>query len=313
MNIEGFVMNEFDVIIIGGGGAGLTAAIYTSRAELTTGLFEKNVTGGQISITDKVENFPGFPNGIMGPDIGMQMEEQARNSGAHIIFEEVSAIEKSENGFKVVAGNTSYSAKAVICAMGAYARMLHVPGEKEHIGKGVSYCATCDAPFFRNKKIVVVGGGDSAIQEALFLSKFAAEVRVVHRRDALRAGPILQQRAFNNDKICFEWNSVVAEIHGDPMVNKVSIRDVKDNSIRDIEIDGVFVFIGHDPASQLVDTIVRCDESGYIVTDSHMHTSNKGMFACGEVRSGAVWQLIAACGEGCQAALAAQHYLENRE
>jgi len=303
--------NIYDVVIIGGGGAGLTAALYTARAELKTVVFEKSVPGGQIAITDMVENYPGFPEGIMGPDISSKIEEQAKKNGAEIRHEEITAIAKEQHIFTLtIDGSATIQAKSVICAMGATARMINVPGEKELIGKGVSYCATCDAPFFRNKVIAVIGGGDAAIQEALFLTKFAQKLYVVHRRDQLRAGPILQARAMNNEKIEFVWDSVVDSIVGSSKVEKIVLKNVKTKELNDLVVDGVFVFIGHDPSSPLVKDVAECDSDGYIVANTSMQTSVLGMFACGEVRHGAAWQLIAACGEGCQAALAAQHYIE---
>lgn len=302
---------EYDVAVIGGGGAGLTAALYTSRAQLKTVLFEKNVSGGQISITDLVENYPGFPDGITGPEIAGLMETQAQNSGAEISFSAVSKIEPTDGLFRVSSDEKDVSARAVILALGAQPRMLDVPNERRFIGKGVSYCAVCDAPFFRNKVVAVIGGGDSAIQEALYLTKFASKVYVVHRRDALRASVILQERAKQNEKIEFVWDSVVEDIEGNALVEGLVVKNVKTAAVQTITLNGVFVFIGHVPSSAIVQPIVKCDDSGYVITDVDYRTSVGGIYACGEIRSGATWQLVAACGEGCSAALNVEKYLEN--
>jgi len=303
---------EYDILVIGGGGAGLTAALYAARGDLKTIVFEKNAVGGQIAITDEVENYPGFPEGIMGPDIGMKMEEQAIKYGAQVSYEEVLKIEKNGDSFSVTTDQKTYTAWTVIVASGATARRLNVPGEEDLIGKGVSYCAVCDAPFFRNKTVAVIGGGDSAIQEALFLTKFAAKVYIVHRRDALRASKVLQERAFANEKIEIVWDSVVDSIEGSPLVNTVNLKNVKTEKVNPLSVDGVFIFVGHDPNVDLVKDLVACDESGYVKTNDSYETTIEGMYACGEVRSGATWQLVAACGEGCSASLHAQHYVEEK-
>ncbi len=300
---------DYEVIIIGGGGAGLTAAIYTARANLKTVLFEKNVCGGQIAITDLVENYPGFPEGVLGPDIAYNMEEQAKKSGAEIQFKAVKKITKNETHFSVDTDGGNVTSKVVVFATGAQARMLNVAGEKELIGKGVSYCATCDGPFFRDKIVAVVGGGDSAIQEGLFLTKFARKVYIIHRRDQLRAGPLLQERLKQNEKITVVWDSVVSEVVGEKVVEKIMLKNVKTSDLSPLEVNGVFVFIGHDPSSELGKGFLDLDEQGYIVTGNKMETSIPGVFACGEVRSGAEWQLVSSCGEGCVAALRAEHYI----
>ena len=299
-----------DVIIIGGGGAGLTAALYTSRADLETVLFEKGVPGGQIAITDMVDNFPGFPEGILGPDIARRMEEQAKKFGTRIHYEEVTNIQKGEDLFTVTTNERICTGRALIYAAGASARKLDVPGENDFIGKGVSYCATCDAPFFRDKTVAVIGGGDSAIQEGLFLTKFVRRLYIVHRRDELRAEHILQRKAQADEKISFVWDSVVTEIRGTSTVEAVLLKNVKTNEIKNVSVDGVFVFIGHHPASKMVGELLALDDKGYVKTNGHFESSVPGIFVCGEVRSGCQWQLVAACGEGCQAALRAQHYLE---
>ena len=299
----------YEVIIIGGGGSGLTAALYSARADFKTVLFERNAVGGQITITDEVENYPGFPEGITGFDIAMKMEEQAKKHSTEIVYEDVKKVVKTDVGFSIETDEKVWTAKTVVLAMGAGARKIHVPGEVEFTGKGVSYCAVCDAPFFRNKTVAVIGGGDSAIQEALYLTKFAEKVYVVHRRDELRAGAILAARAKANEKMNFLWDSVVNEIKGEIKVDTMSIKNVKTDECTDVNVDGVFVFIGHDPNSSVIKDVVGCDAAGYVLTDDNLQTSVEGMFACGEIRSGATRQLVSACGEGCRAALSAEHYL----
>jgi thioredoxin reductase (NADPH) len=300
-----------DVMIIGGGGAGLTAALYASRAKLSTVLFEKLVSGGQIASTDLVENYPGFTEGILGSEIAQRMEAQAIRYGTQIIYEEVKNLSRKGNVFEVASAEASYVARAVILAMGASFRMIGVPNEKELTGKGVSYCATCDGAFFKGKKIIAVGGGDSALQEGVFLTRFAERVIIVHRRDKLRASPILQERAKANPKISFIWDTVVDRIEGSRKVEAVLLKNVKTGEMQKILVDGVFVFIGHDPNSGFLKDFVTLDEKGYIVTDDSLATSVPGVFAAGEVRKGAVRQLVSACGEGCAAALAAQDFLND--
>ncbi len=308
-------MDVWDVAIIGGGGAGLTAGLYASRANLKTCLFEKINTGGQISLTDDVENYPGFPEGITGPEISMKMEEQAKKYGTVIITEEIKGLEERNSVFVLKTAGKEYFSKTIILASGASPRKVGVPGERELTGKGVSYCATCDGAFFKNKQIVVVGGGDSALQEGLFLTRFASKVNVIHRRDKLRASPILQDRAFKEPKIEFIWDTVVDSIQGaNNKVDQIKLKNLKSNEIRDFKTDGVFVFVGHDPETKYIGDFVKLDEKGYVIADPvMMQTSRKGVFAAGEVRTGAVKQLVTACGEGCAAALQAQYYLENLE
>lgn len=305
-------MNPFDVIIIGGGGAGLTAALYTARARLSTLLLERLVPGGQIALTDRVENYPGFPEGVTGGEISQRMEEQAKRYGAQIVYEEVKAVSKTPAGiFEIKTSSQTCTARALILAAGASFRTLGVPREKELTGRGVSYCATCDGAFFKDKDIIVVGGGDSAMQEGIFLTRFAKKVSVVHRRDKLRASPILRERARQNPKMEFVWDTVVEKIQGDKKVEGVTFKDVKTRQARDFKTDGVFVFIGHEPNTPFLKGFVGLDEKGYIKTDEFLKTSVPGVFAAGEIRAGATKQLVSACGEGCEAALAAQAYLEH--
>lgn len=305
-------MKETDVIIIGGGGSGLTAALYTSRANLKTMLFEKLTPGGQIALTDIVENYPGFPEGITGPEISMKMEEQAKKYGTEVIYEEVKRINRLEKGFNLETSSGTYKAGAIILATGASFRMLGVPGEKELTGKGVSYCATCDGAFFKGKEIVVVGGGDSALQEGLFLTRFATKVTIIHRRDKLRASPILQDRAKNHEKIQFIWDTVVEKVSGEKKVEAVTLKNLKSGAVEEFKTDGIFVFIGHDPNTAFLKGFVATDDKGYVTTEANtLKTSVPGVFAAGEIRAGAIKQLVAAAGEGCEAALAAQAFLED--
>ncbi len=306
-------MKLYDTAIIGGGGAGLTAALYTARANLKTVLFEKMVPGGQIAVTDMVENYPGFPEGILGPEVASRMEAQAKKYGAEIRYQEVTRLARDGENFQIEAGDFSCEARTVVIASGAAFRTLKVGGERELTGKGVSYCATCDGAFFKNKEIVVVGGGDSAIQEGIFLTRFVNRLTVVHRRNELRASPILQDRARSNPKIYFIWDTVVTEIQGEKKVSGVRLKNVKTGEEQVFKTDGIFIFIGHDPVSKFCSGFVEQDAGGYVVTNERLETSVPGVYACGEVRKGAVRQLVAACGEGCQAALEVQNFLEHHQ
>ena len=302
----------YDVLIIGGGGAGLTAALYTSRAKLSTLLLEKLAPGGQIALTDMVENYPGFPEGITGGEISQRMEDQAKRYGTEVLYEEVAGIEKADKNFSAkTGGGQTFRSRSLILATGASYRNLGVPGEKELTGRGVSYCATCDGAFFKEKEIVVVGGGDSAMQEGIFLTRFATKLTVVHRRDKLRASPILQERAQQNPKIKFIWDTVVTQITGDKKVQGVKLQNLKTKHAQDFKTDGVFIFIGHDPNTGFLKGFVELDGKGYVKTNEKLMTSVPGVFAAGEVRAGAVQQLVSCCGEGCEAALAAQAFLEH--
>src|SRR3989344_1288223 len=260
-----------------------------------------------------VENYPGFPEGVTGTDISIRMEEQAKKYGTEIQYDEVQSIAKSGGEFQIKTSKNSVTSKSVIITSGASFRMLGVPGEKELTGRGVSYCATCDGAFFKEKEIVVVGGGDSAMQEGLFLTRFITKLSVIHRRDKLRASPILQDRAKENPKINFIWDTVVTKVVGDKKVEKLRIKNIKTGEEKDFRTDGVFIFIGHDPATKFLQGFVALDEKGYVKANDRLETSVPGVFAAGEVRSGAVKQLVSACGEGCEAALNAQAYLEQLE
>jgi thioredoxin reductase (NADPH) len=304
-----------DVLIVGGGGAGLTAALYASRANLSTKVFEKMTPGGQIFLTDMVENYPGFPEGVTGPDISDKMAEQAKKYGTQFVYEEVASVSQDESSdiFTVTTSQGDYQGRSLILTAGAEFRKLGVPGETELTGKGVSYCATCDGAFFKEKDVIVVGGGDSALQEGIFLTRFANKVTIVHRRDKLRASPILQDRARGNEKIDFVWDTVPTSIIGEKKVEALKLKNVKTEEEVTQNIDGVFIFVGHGPSSSFFKGFIDLDEHGYAVAGDDYKSSRKGVFVAGEIRQGAVRQLVSACGEGCGAALAAQHYLENIE
>ncbi|MFX4286365.1 thioredoxin-disulfide reductase [Janibacter sp. G349] len=305
-----------NVIIIGSGPAGYTAAVYAARANLEPLIFEGSVTaGGALMNTTDVENFPGFTEGIMGPDLMLNMRAQAERFGAEIVTDDVTAVEL-EGPVKVVTdgeGNT-HRAHAVILAMGSAYRELGLPDEKRLSGHGVSWCATCDGFFFREQDIVVVGGGDSAVEEATFLTKFARSVTIVHRRDELRASKIMADRAQANDKIRFAWNSEVAQIHGDDKVTGLTLRDTVTGETREIEATGLFVAIGHDPRNELVRGVVGLDDEGYVLTEGRSSRTNlDGVFAAGDLVDHTYRQAITAAGSGCAAALDAERWLAARE
>jgi thioredoxin reductase (NADPH) len=307
--------NVYDIVIIGGGPAGLTAGIYASRASLRTLLIEGASSISQITVTDTIENYPGMPEGIGGFDLVERFKKQALQFGLEIASADVTGIARtrwdSTEGWKVTSAGRDYEALAVIVATGAYWRKLGVRGEDVFIGKGVSYCATCDGPLYRNRDVVVIGGGDAAVQEAIFLTNFARKVTIVHRRNRLRATKALEKRAFANSKIDFAWNSVVEEISGGNVVEKVNIRDINSPDMgREIPVHGVFIFIGLTPKTEIVRGIVDLDDAGYIVVDRDMQTSAKGVFAGGDCISKLLRQVVTACGDGATAAASAQHYVE---
>ena len=304
----------YDAVIIGGGPAGLTAGIYLSRARMSTLLIEKALPGGQAILTEIIENYPGFPLGIAGPELMQKMEEQAVRFGLKIEYgeaEEVKIKEGKEDKVKIVRiNNQEYKTLTIILASGVEASKLKVPGEEELRGRGVSYCATCDAPFFKDQKIVVVGGGDTAIEETLYLTKFVREVTIIHRRDRLRATKILQERVFANKKINFAWDSVVTKILGNEKVEGVLVQNKKTGEEREISCQGIFVFVGNIPNSKFFNELIKLDKKGYILTDDNMMTSQEGIYACGDVRKKLLRQVVTACGEGATAAFAAQKYIE---
>ncbi|HEV2757165.1 MAG TPA: thioredoxin-disulfide reductase [Actinomycetota bacterium] len=298
------------VIIIGSGPAGLTAAVYTARANLEPLVIEGIEAGGQLMLTTEVENYPGFVDGIMGPELMESMRKQAARFGTEFLTDNVTSVDFSSKPLKVETAGTSYEAAAVIISTGASARMLGIPGERELLGHGVSTCATCDGFFFRGQEIVVVGGGDSALEEANFLTKFASKVTVVHRRDALRASKIMQDRAFANPKIEFVFDHVVKQINGDGKVAGATLTNVKTGEERELPASGVFVAIGHTPSTSLFEGQLELSE-GYIVTNDGTATSVEGVFAAGDVVDFRYRQAITAAGMGCMAAIDAERYLED--
>lgn len=305
-------MADYDVVIIGGGPAGLTAGIYTARARLKTLLLERLFPGGQILTSPLVENYPGFAQGVSGEAIVNEMVKQATRLGLEIKTEATISIEDHGQEGKVVKTNRgSYKALAIILTMGADPSKLNVPGEEKLGGKGVSHCATCDAPLFRDKEVIVVGGGDTAVEDAIFLTTFCRRVKVVHRRDQLRATKILQERAFQNKKINFIWNTVVAEILGQDKVEKVKLKNVKTGEEAIVPTDGVFVGVGLSPNTDIAKGLVEMDEKNYILTNDDMVTSREGIFAAGDCRKRLFHQMVNACGEGATAAYSAQKYIEN--
>ncbi|WP_067826122.1 thioredoxin-disulfide reductase [Nocardia inohanensis] len=299
-----------DLIIVGSGPAGYTAAVYAARAELEPLLFEGTQFGGALMTTTEVENFPGFREGIMGPDLMEEMREQAKRFGADIRTEDVDALDLSGTIKKVTVGGEVHEAYAVILAMGSAARYLNIPGEQRLLGRGVSACATCDGFFFKGQDIVVVGGGDSAMEEATFLTKFAASVTVIHRREEFRASRIMLERAKNNEKIRFILNSEVLEVHGDSSVTSLTLRDTRTGETSELAATGLFVAIGHDPRSELVRGQVELDDEGYVkVEGQSTYTSVPGVFAAGDLVDHTYRQAITAAGTGCRSAIDAERWL----
>lgn len=304
---------KYDVIIIGAGPAGYTAGIYCSRARHDTLILSGVLPGGQLVNTTEVENYPGFENGIMGPDLMITMRKQTERMGTMIIDDEVVDVDFRHRPFKILTASEEYECKAVIIATGASPRKLGLPGEAAFGGRGVSYCATCDGPFFRNQELIVVGGGDSAVEEATFLTKFASKVHLVHRRDALKASKVMQERAFSNPKIQFHWNSEISDIAGDQKVQRASLKDTKTGQVSTINVGGVFVAIGHTPNTKIFENQVELDSQGYIVLKDYTKTSVHGVFAAGDVHDHRYRQAVTAAGYGCMAAIDVDRYLtENK-
>jgi thioredoxin reductase (NADPH) len=308
-------MNKEQVIVIGSGPAGLTAAIYAARATLDPLVIVGNQLGGQISITAEVENYPGFPEpDLTGPDLVDRMYRQAERFGARFEYDEVTFVDFSRGSpFTIRTNSSEYEAESVIVTAGASPRRLGVPGEEDFIGRGVSFCATCDGFFFRGRDVVVVGGGDSALEEGLFLTKFANSVNIIHRRDELRAGPTLEKRALANEKIDFIFNSVVDEVIGNGMVTAVQTSNLKTGETSQISTDGVFIYIGHYPNSKFLEGQLAMDEHGYVIADEKMRTSIEGVFAAGEIQDSYFRQIATSVGQGCAAAIQCEKWLSVRE
>lgn len=300
----------YDVIIVGAGPAGMTAAVYTSRADLSTLMIERGIPGGQMANTEEVENYPGYDS-ILGPDLSTKMFEHATKFGAEYAYGEIEEIIDNGKIKTVVTGGKEYRTYSVIIATGAEYKKLGVPGEKELAGRGVSYCAVCDGAFFKGKEIVVVGGGDSAVEEGVYLTRFASKVTIIHRRDQLRAQKILQERAFANEKIDFVWNHRVKEIHEkDGKVGSLTLVSTVDGTKQEFKADGVFIYVGMLPLSKPFTSLGITNENGYIVTNQEMETKVPGIFAAGDIREKTLRQIVTATGDGSIAARAAQHYVE---
>ena len=307
-------MKKEKLIIIGSGPAGLTAALYAARADMNPLVVSGNELGGQVSITADVENYPGFPDALTGPDLVDQFQKQAEKFGARMQIDEIVEVDFTKGPpFYLKSHSEEYEADSVIICTGASPKRLGVPGEDDYIGRGVSFCATCDGFFFREKEIVVVGGGDSALEEGLFLTKFAEHVRVVHRRDEFRAGAVLLNRAKKNEKMAFIWDTVVEEIVGNGKVTSVNVKNVKTGEKEELQTDGVFIYIGHYPNTSLFEGQLEMDEQNYLIADKRMQTSVEGVFAAGEVQDPIYRQVVSSAGQGCQAAMMVERWLAASE
>jgi thioredoxin reductase (NADPH) len=302
-----------DMLIIGGGPAGLTAGIYASRAKMDTLLLEKGAYGGQVLTTSHIENYPGFPDGIGGFELADLMHSQAQNFGLPIEYRSVDTIARESDLFVAETGEGPIRARTVVVATGAIPNKLEVPGEEKLTGRGVSYCATCDGALYRDRTVAVIGGGDSAVEEAIFLTRFASKVHLVHRRDKLRAMPLTSERALANERIIPEFNTVMLEVLGDDEVKGIVLQDVNSKEKRTLDLDGVFIYVGITPQVDFIKNLVDMDEGGYIITDKRMCSSVPGLFAAGDVRSESIRQVSTAVGDGATASFNAYHYLENKD
>ena len=304
----------YDVIIIGGGPAGLTAAIYASRARLKTLLIESMTKSSQAVVTSDIENYPGFPEALNGFELIERFKKQAKKFGTEFKIGNVTNIRENENSkeksYKIELEEESLDTLSAIVATGACPKKINVPGEDKLVGKGVSYCAVCDAAFFKGKNVAVIGGGDTAVEEAIFLTKFANKVTLIHRRDRLRATKILQERAFANKSIEFIWNSTVIEIIGDKKVESLKLKNVKAGKETNLLCDGVFIFAGYTPNTEFLKNILKMDEKGYVIADDDMHTSREGIFVCGDARKKNLRQIVTGCGDGATASYSARMYVE---
>ncbi len=305
----------YDMVIIGSGPAGLTAGIYACRSRLKVLMLASQVNPSLITTTDVIENYPGYPGGIGGFELIEKFREQAVSFGLEIVDSDVTSVEKitseGTEAWRVLVDGGSYETLSVIVATGTQYAHLNVPGEQEYTGRGVSYCATCDGPFYRDAHVAVVGGGDAAVQEALFLTRFARKVTIIHRRDRLRAAGDLQEKAFANERIAFAWNSAVDEISGDSVVQKIQIHDVNNpDKKQTIEVQGVFIFTGSIPNTAFIEGQLSCDDKGFLIVDEEMKTSAKGIFACGDCIRKLLRQVVTACGDGATAAFASEQYIQ---
>ena len=309
---QGAEMKQVKMLVLGSGPAGLTAALYAARAELEPIVLTGMELGGQAALTHTIENYPGFPEGVGGAELGELFQKQAERFGAKVEFDTAQSADLSQRPYKITTENGAYLAETLVIATGARPNHLEVPGETELTGKGVSYCATCDGWFFKEKRVVVVGGGDSALEEALFLTRFASSVTIIHRRDSLRAGKVLQNRAFNHPKINFIWNTVVTEVAGTEKVTGLKLKETQTGAESSLETDGLFIFIGHTPNTQMFKGQLEMDDLGYIQANHFMETSLPGVFVAGEVADSHFRQVITSAGMGASAAIQATHFLEKQ-
>ena len=304
------MVTEYDIVIIGAGPAGLAAAVYASRARRSTAIIERNVTGGQIALTSDIENYPGIDS-INGFDLGVAMQQQAEKYGAEMIYAEVLGIEPQEGGQLVRTDDGDYLAKALVITAGADYNKLEVPGEERLTGKGVSYCGTCDAAFFKDQEVAVVGGGDAAMDEGLFVARYASKVNVIHRRDKLRASAVLQERAFANEKMEFIWDTVVESIDGEKQAKSLQLRNVKTDETSELPVGGIFIFIGQTPNSGIFEALLETDTGGHIIVNEWMETNVPGIFAAGDIRNNSARQVVTSAGDGATAAIRADHYISD--